>query len=68
MKSCAAEGRWEVLLHLVEEAILVEEEAGAARVGLQLVTWRNWLTRDRTDTPRPRQQTGWRRSEVGVLR
>ena len=25
--------------HLVEEAILVEEEAGAARVGLQLVTW-----------------------------
>ena len=38
MKSCAAEGRWEVLLHLVEEAILVEEEAGAARVGRQLLT------------------------------
>ena len=33
-----SEGRWEVLLHLVEEAILVEEEAGAARVG-NVETW-----------------------------
>ena len=37
--------------HLVEEAILVEEEAGAARVGRQCA-WQSktWLTRDRTDT------------------
>ena len=56
MKSCAVEvggalAADEHCAHLVEEAILVEEEAGAARVGRQCA-WQSktWLTRDRTDT------------------